>query len=88
MAQMALDRHAPDLPEGLRAPRNGRMPPEPVRYLAGRVVRAAVKRKEDAEDRDRTPGTILTSVASLDPTSFTDKGPAKKTSVADGAAPV
>jgi glycine/D-amino acid oxidase-like deaminating enzyme len=75
LADMALGREAPELPEGLRAPRASRLPPEPVRALAGRLVRAAVKRKEDAEDQGRTPAGPLRAIASLDPTSFTDKGP-------------
>jgi glycine/D-amino acid oxidase-like deaminating enzyme len=74
LAQMALGQEAVDVPDGLRIARNGHMPPEPVRYLAARVVREAVRRKEDAEDLHRTPPGLLRRVASLDPTSFTDKG--------------
>jgi glycine/D-amino acid oxidase-like deaminating enzyme len=74
LAQMALGREVERVPEGLRTPRAGGMPPEPVRYLGGRLVRAAVRRKETAEDRGRTPGRLITTLAGLDPTSFTDRG--------------
>lgn len=74
LADMVLGREVGRLPESLRRPRGGRMPPEPVRYLAGRVVREAVRRKEAAEDLGRTPGRLLAGVASLDPTGFTDRG--------------
>jgi glycine/D-amino acid oxidase-like deaminating enzyme len=77
MSQMVRGHEPEDLPEGLRVPRDGRMPPEPIRYLAGRVVREAVRRKEDAEDLGQTPNGVLRGIASLDPTSFTDKGPSK-----------
>ena len=39
LAEVVLDRESGELPEGLRAPRTGHLPPEPMRYLAGRLVR-------------------------------------------------
>lgn len=45
----------------------GRFPPEPVRYLAGAIVRAAVARKERAEDSGRRPGRLTVRVAGLAP---------------------
>ncbi|UGS35732.1 Gamma-glutamylputrescine oxidoreductase [Capillimicrobium parvum] len=75
LTDLALERDVERVPESMRMPRGARMPPEPVRYLAGRVVREAVRRKEDAEDLGRMPGRVLSMVASLDPTSFTDVGP-------------
>ena len=74
LAQMALGREVDELPEALQRPPGGGLPPEPIRYLGGRVVREAVRRKERAEDRGTTPGRLLSRVAGLDPTSFTDRG--------------
>jgi putative aminophosphonate oxidoreductase len=45
----------------------GRFPPEPVRYAGGLVVRAAVARKERAEDADRRPDPLTTRLAGLAP---------------------
>jgi glycine/D-amino acid oxidase-like deaminating enzyme len=74
LAQMALGRAVDELPEALQRPQDGGMPPEPIRYLGGRIVRTAVVRKEIAEDRGGRPGRLLSRVAGLDPTSFTDRG--------------
>jgi glycine/D-amino acid oxidase-like deaminating enzyme len=52
----------------------GRLPPEPLRYLGGRIVRGAIARREVMEDRGLTPGPLTRRVASLDPTSFIDRG--------------
>jgi hypothetical protein len=59
-------------PEGL-FPRNraGAFPPEPARYLGGRLVRAAVARKEAAEDAGRPPGRIASRLAALAPAGLT-----------------
>jgi hypothetical protein len=43
------------------------MPPEPFRYLGGRIVRAAVARKERAEDADRNPRRLDLALAGLAP---------------------
>jgi glycine/D-amino acid oxidase-like deaminating enzyme len=75
LAEMVLGREAEEMPEKLRRPHRSFLPPEPLRYLAGRVVRAAVAHKEDVEDLGRQPSRVLSMVASLDPTSFTDSGP-------------
>jgi glycine/D-amino acid oxidase-like deaminating enzyme len=45
-------------------------PPEPIRFLGGRLVRAAVDRKERDEDAGRTPGRIATRLAALAPPVF------------------
>jgi glycine/D-amino acid oxidase-like deaminating enzyme len=45
----------------------GRLPPEPFRYLGGRVVRLAVARKEAAEDQNRMPARLATALARLVP---------------------
>jgi putative aminophosphonate oxidoreductase len=51
-----------------------RLPPEPIRYLGGHVVRRAVMRKEDAERRHRPPGPVVTRLARLAPAGLEDKG--------------
>ncbi|MER3412067.1 MAG: hypothetical protein C4305_07110, partial [Thermoleophilia bacterium] len=45
----------------------GRFPPEPVRYLGGRLVRKAVALKEDAEDAGRRPSPLVARLADLAP---------------------
>jgi putative aminophosphonate oxidoreductase len=45
----------------------GGLPPEPVRYLGGKVVRAAVGRKERAEDAGRNPRRLDLLLAGLAP---------------------
>ncbi|HYB25231.1 MAG TPA: FAD-dependent oxidoreductase [Solirubrobacteraceae bacterium] len=50
----------------VRSPPSG-LPPEPLRYLGGRVVRGAVARKERAEDADRRPSTLDRALARLAP---------------------
>jgi glycine/D-amino acid oxidase-like deaminating enzyme len=74
LAQLALGGAAAEIPEALQRPQDGGMPPEPIRYLGGRMVREAVRRKERAEDLGGAPGRLLSLVAGLDPTGFTDRG--------------
>jgi glycine/D-amino acid oxidase-like deaminating enzyme len=57
----------------LTKPQPGKLPPEPFRYLGGRIVRAAIERKEDREDAGRKPDPITAVAARLDPTSFIDR---------------
>jgi putative aminophosphonate oxidoreductase len=47
-----------------RGPR-GQFPPEPFRYVGSLVVRNAIRRKERAEDRDRTPWFFDRALARL-----------------------
>src|SRR5207245_1279459 len=47
--------------------RPGGFPPEPIRYLGGKVVRSAVARKERAEDAGRRPRRLDLLLASLAP---------------------
>ena len=47
-----------------------KLPPEPWRALGGRVVRAAMRRKESTEDRERKPSALVRRLTLLDPTSF------------------
>ena len=46
-----------------------RFPPEPVRYLGGRLVRRAVGRKERIEDTGGRPDAVTRGLASLAPKS-------------------
>jgi putative aminophosphonate oxidoreductase len=48
----------------------GRFPPEPVRFLGGLVVRAAVRRKESREDVGRSCDPVTGAVAGLAPQGF------------------
>jgi glycine/D-amino acid oxidase-like deaminating enzyme len=47
--------------------RLSRLPPEPIRYIAGRVVQRAVERKEKAEDNGRIPSRAVSTLARLVP---------------------
>jgi putative aminophosphonate oxidoreductase len=55
---------------GLNRGVTGRFPPEPIRYLGGFVVRAAVKRKETREDVGRSVDPLTRRVAGLAPQGF------------------
>jgi glycine/D-amino acid oxidase-like deaminating enzyme len=58
----------------------GRFPPEPVRYLGGRLVRSAVERKEDAEDRGGRAGRLTLLLAELAPSGLVPLKKAQATS--------
>ena len=51
--------------------RAGSFPREPIRYVGGRVVRAAVARKEAAEDAGRKPRALDVRLAGLAPAGMT-----------------
>jgi putative aminophosphonate oxidoreductase len=53
-----------------------RFPPEPARYVGGRIVKAAVARKESAEDRNRRVGRLTRFVAGLAPAGLVPVEPA------------
>ena len=55
---------------GLNRGVTGRFPPEPIRYVGGFVVRAAVKRKEGREDDGRSVDPLTRRVAGLAPQGF------------------
>lgn len=71
LAMVALERGAGPVPEALGVPA-GRLPPEPLLFVGGEVVRRAVHRRERAEDGDRNPSIATRAIARLDPTSFVD----------------
>jgi glycine/D-amino acid oxidase-like deaminating enzyme len=60
--------------DAVSRPSQGQLPPEPFRYLGGRLVRGAIAKKEIAEDRGLTADALTLKIASLDPTSFIDRG--------------
>ncbi|MCY1195865.1 Gamma-glutamylputrescine oxidoreductase [compost metagenome] len=78
LASMVLEsddawRHSP-LARGVR----GRFPPEPFRYVGSRMVKAALVRKEAAEDRGRAPARLDTMLAGLAPGGLVPVGTKKE----------
>lgn len=53
-----------------RMPSTPALPPEPIRFLGGQVVRTALLRSDDARDRGRQPDAVSAGLARLDPTSW------------------
>jgi glycine/D-amino acid oxidase-like deaminating enzyme len=68
LAEIVTDGGNAGLPGALRSVPTAQLPPEPIRYLGGRVVRAAIARKERTQDLGLEPGPITRLVAGLDPT--------------------
>lgn len=56
------------LNQGMR----GKFPPEPIRYLGGRLVKGAVARKEALEDEGRSASRPLAALAALAPSGFSE----------------
>lgn len=74
LAALALGHDDHPGPQALGRQPTGYLPPEPLRYVGGVMVRSAVGRKEAAEDLDRRPAALTRALAALDPTSFVDRG--------------
>ena len=70
LASSALGREDEWSGAGLNRGVAGRFPPEPIRFLGGFVVRAAVKRKESREDVGRSVDPLTRRVAGLAPQGF------------------
>jgi glycine/D-amino acid oxidase-like deaminating enzyme len=68
LAEMVTRGGDAGLPPAMRRVPHQLMPPEPVRYLGGRLVRAATDRKERAEDLSLRPSRLVQLVAAMDPT--------------------
>ncbi len=68
LASLALRRDDEWSSLGLASGPTGGFPPEPVRYVGGRLVRGAVARKEAADDRGQRAGWATRRLASLAPT--------------------
>ncbi|MCC7060094.1 MAG: FAD-dependent oxidoreductase [Burkholderiaceae bacterium] len=62
----------------LKRARRGRFPPEPVRFVGGHAVRAAVVRKEHAEREGRRPTRLDQALAALAPATISQARPAPK----------
>ncbi len=75
IAEMLVGEGDASVPAGLRRVPARWLPPEPLRYLGGRVVRAAVARKEHSEDLGLRPRGADRFLAALDPTGYQYKGP-------------
>lgn len=67
LASLALGRDDDWARCGLARDPVGGFPPEPIRYLGGRTVRAAVARKERAEDEGRVPSRLDLRLVDLAP---------------------
>ena len=68
LASLALDRRDEWSETPLaRGPRPAKLPPEPIRFLGGRIVRAACVRSDRAEDEGRKPGLVDRRLAALAP---------------------
>ncbi len=60
---------------GLVQPLSSDFPPEPFRYVGGKIVQRAVLLCDEAEDQDRTPNFILRRLAALAPTAASQPVP-------------
>jgi glycine/D-amino acid oxidase-like deaminating enzyme len=70
LASLALGRDDEWARCGLVRGPYARFPPEPIRFVGGRMVRAAVERKERREDAGRKPGWLTTRLADFAPPVF------------------
>jgi len=74
LASLALNRSDEWSSAGLVRDPGRASPPEPVRYLGGRVVREAVRMMEEAEDRGEEPGRLARYVAGFAPAGYARGG--------------
>jgi glycine/D-amino acid oxidase-like deaminating enzyme len=65
LASLALDRRDDESRLAIVEPPVVRVPPEPLRYLGGTIVRAALVRRERLEEEGRAPGPLTRLVAGL-----------------------
>jgi len=65
LASLALDRRDEPTRLALVDPPAVKVPPEPLRYLGGMVVRNAVRRVEAALEQDRRPSAVSSFVAGI-----------------------
>ncbi len=70
LSEMVCDGGTAGLPVALRTVPRRALPPEPIRYLGGRLVRAAIARKEHSEDHGLRPRAVDRTLAALDPTGY------------------
>lgn len=67
LASLALDRRDEWSSCGLVRQPPGGVPPEPIRYIGGMLVKGAIGRKEQAEDQGRRPTRLAHLLARLAP---------------------
>jgi glycine/D-amino acid oxidase-like deaminating enzyme len=65
LASLAWDRRDAPTRLAIVDPPPVRVPPEPLRYLGGRIVRAALLRRERLEEEERRPDPVTRLVAGL-----------------------
>jgi glycine/D-amino acid oxidase-like deaminating enzyme len=65
LASLALDRRDEITRLPIVEPPPVRVPPEPLRYAGGTIVRAALLRRERLEDEGRRPGPLTRGIAGL-----------------------
>jgi glycine/D-amino acid oxidase-like deaminating enzyme len=65
LASLALDRRDPASRLAIVDPPPLRVPPEPLRYVGGTIVRRALLRREEAIDAGRKPGALTGLVAGI-----------------------
>ena len=65
LARLALDRRDAITGLAIVEPERKLMPPEPLRWAGGSVIRAALVRRDEAIDTGKEPGAITSFVASL-----------------------
>lgn len=65
LASLALDRRDEASRLAIVDPPAVRVPPEPLRYAGGTIIRRALLRKEAAEERGRGPGPISSLLAAI-----------------------
>lgn len=78
LASLALGRDDEWANAGLVREPGRAFPPEPVRYLGGRVVREAVRKMEEAEDAGKKPGRLVTYVSGFAPAGYARGGGRKR----------
>jgi glycine/D-amino acid oxidase-like deaminating enzyme len=86
LASSVLDREDEWSTSALNRGLMARFPPEPVRYLGGFVVRAAVRRKESREDEGRPVDPLTRRVAALAPQAFFRVSASRAPARGEGAA--
>lgn len=65
LASLALERRDDAARLGYIAPPAIKVPPEPLRYIGGTIIRNAILRKEQAFERGETPGPVTRLVAGI-----------------------
>jgi hypothetical protein len=65
LASLALDRRDRVTRLPIVEPPPVRVPPEPLRYAGGTIVRAALLRRERLEEQGRRPGPLTRAISGL-----------------------